>query len=352
MPISQPWVYQLLEKDLLPDNVIRWGIQKLLAQKIKREAEPTQEKQQQRLQQFIDELKTLPIAIETDQANAQHYEVPSQFYHLTLGPNLKYSSGYWNQNTKTLADAEVAMLELYCKRAELKDGQTILDLGCGWGSLSLYLAKKYPSSKIIGLSNSKTQKQWIDEQAKNRGLNNLEIRTANIVHYDIPEKASFDAIISIEMFEHMKNYQLLLKKISTWLKPKGKLFVHIFTHKIFAYHYEDTDGTDWLTRYFFAGGTMPSNHLLFYFQGHLKIKQHWLVDGTHYEKTANAWLKNQYQNRAEIWPLLEKTYGKNQAKKWWVYWKLFFLACAELWGYQDGNQWMVAHYLFEKPMTE
>jgi cyclopropane-fatty-acyl-phospholipid synthase len=239
-------------------------------------------------------------------------------------------------------------LTLYCKRAELQDGQTILDLGCGWGSLSLYLAKHYPNSKIIGLSNSKTQKQWIDDQAKQRGLNNLEIRTANIVEYDLPEKQGLDRIISIEMFEHMKNYEKLLEKLSTWLKPEGKLLVHIFTHKTFAYHFEDTDGTDWLTRYFFAGGTMPSNHLLFYFQKHLKINQHWLVDGTHYEKTANAWLENQYKNRKQIFPLLENTYGKGQALKWWVYWKLFFMACAELWGYKKGSEWMVAHYLFEK----
>ena len=348
MPISQPWVYQLLEKDLLPDWLVRWGIRQLLSQKIKVETEASEETQQNRHQQFIDVLKTQPIAIETDQANTQHYEVPSEFYHLTLGPNLKYSSGYWTNETKNLKEAEENMIALYCQRAELKDGQTILDLGCGWGSLSLYLAKHYPNSKIIGLSNSKTQKQWIDDQAKLRGLNNLEIRTANIVEYDLPEKQSIDKIISIEMFEHMKNYELLLEKLSTWLKPDGKLLVHIFTHKTFAYHFEDTDGTDWLTRYFFAGGTMPSNHLLFYFQKHLKINQHWLVNGTHYEKTANAWLENQYKNRQQIFPLLENTYGKGQALKWWVYWKLFFMACAELWGYKEGREWMVAHYLFEK----
>jgi cyclopropane-fatty-acyl-phospholipid synthase len=345
------WIYKLLETDRLPDPLIRWGIRNMLAQKVKEETKPSWEARQQALIDFVEALKRSPIAIETDAANEQHYEVPSEFFDRVLGPRKKYSSAYWHDSTRTLAEAEEIMLALTCKRADVQDGQTILELGCGWGSLSLWLAEKYPNATIVGVSNSRSQKVYIDAQAKARGFNNLEILTANMVHFEIDRQ--FDRVLSIEMFEHMKNYEQLLARISRWLKPEGKLFVHIFTHPTFAYHYEDKDGTDWLTRYFFTGGTMPSNDLLLYFQKDLGIINQWIVNGTHYQKTANAWAENMYQNRPAVEKILSTTYGADQVKKWWVYWKVFFLACAELWGYKNGNEWMVSHYLFQKkPVTQ
>lgn len=339
-------LYQLLETDLFPDWVLRRGIRGMLAQKAKEESAGGWEAMQRKVSDFIQELRQSPIAIETAAANTQHYEVPTEFFRLVLGPRLKYSCGYWKPETTSLQEGEEAMLQLTCDRADLRDGQTILELGCGWGSLSLWMAERYPNAKILGVSNSRTQKAWIDAQAEHRGLHNLEIATANMVHFDTDR--TFDRVVSVEMFEHMKNYEALMAKIAHWLKPAGKLFVHIFTHHSFAYHYEDKDGTDWLTRHFFLGGTMPSNHLLLYFQKHLLIENHWVVNGQHYEKTSNAWLENMYTHRKAIEGILAETYGKKEVRKWWVYWKLFFLACAELWGYRKGQDWFVSHYLFEK----
>jgi cyclopropane-fatty-acyl-phospholipid synthase len=299
---------------------------------------------------FVDGLKRMPIAIETDSANWQHYEVPGAFYELVLGPRLKYSSGLWTTHVKTLAEAEEAMLALYCERADIQDGQEILDLGCGWGSMSLWLAEKYPNARITGLSNSASQKQFIEQRAQEKGFKNLEIVTANIVTHDWSRQ--FDRIVSIEMLEHMKNYDALMAKISRWLVPGGKLFIHIFTHKYFAYHYESQGPSDWMTRYFFLGGTMPSHHLLLYFQHPLKITGHWVVNGTHYQKTAEAWLDNMKRHRREIRDLFKSIYGPDQVTRWWVYWSVFFMACAELWGYRNGNEWQVSHYLFEAPTHE
>ncbi|MDX2086101.1 MAG: cyclopropane-fatty-acyl-phospholipid synthase family protein [Candidatus Melainabacteria bacterium] len=347
------WIYSLLETNRVPDCVIRWGIRRMLAAKIRGETLPSLEQQQERLTAFIQELCQSPIAIETDAANQQHYEVPSQFFQHVLGPRLKYSSGYWAPETKTLAQAEETMLALTCERARVANGQTILDLGCGWGSLSLWLAEKYPQARIVGLSNSKTQRAFIEARAQERGFHNLSIVTANIATLEaLPEPFAglrFDRILSVEMFEHMKNYPRLLAKLAGWMQPEALLFVHIFTHRTLAYHYEDRDGSDWLTRYFFTGGTMPSHDLLLHFQDALQLIHRWAVDGTHYEKTANAWLANMDQQRANVWPLLAQTYGEGAVRRWWVYWRVFFLACAELWGYEKGQQWLVSHYLFKKP---
>lgn len=348
--------YDLMETGWIPDWLIRLGIRRMLAQKIAEQARLSLEGQQASLMQFIHELKQSPIAIETDLANEQHYEVPSNFFQLVLGPRRKYSCAYWNdphhdnRPVTTLQDAEEVMLRLTCERADIQDGQHILDLGCGWGSMSLWLAEKYPNAQITGLSNSRTQKAFIDAQAQQAGFKNLQIMTANIAKFEaFPDARTFDRIVSIEMFEHMKNYQRLLANISGWMRPDARLFVHIFTHKTFAYHYEDKDGTDWLTRHFFTGGTMPSDDLLLYFQDDLRIEDHWQVSGSHYEKTANAWVQLMEANRKKILPILAETYGANQTKKWWMYWKVFFMACAELWGYQDGQQWLVSHYRFRKP---
>ncbi len=335
-----------LESGLVPEPIIRSGIRRLLARKIEQEKLESVEARQARLMAFVEELKKAPIAIETDTANEQHYEVPTEFYNLVLGPRKKYSSGLWKNDTDSFEESENNMLALYCERADIQPGQRVLDLGCGWGSVSLYLAEHYPDCQITGLSNSKTQKEYIDGTAKEKGFENLEIVTGNVVDFEF-EANRFDRVISVEMFEHMKNYQQLLAKISRWLTAEGQLFVHIFTHNTFAYHYEDKDGTDWMTRYFFSGGTMPSNDLLHYFQDDLTLVNQWCVNGTHYQKTSEAWLDNMKRHRQEILPILASTYGEKNVTKWWVYWQVFFLACAELWGYDNGNEWLVSHYLFK-----
>ena len=343
------WYDSLLEKNKVPDFALRLGIRKLLKERLHQEKKETVELQQAHLMKLIAELKESPIAINTAEANEQHYEVPTAFYKFCLGSNLKYSSGYWNEGVLDIDTSENDMLEITCSRAELTDGQDILELGCGWGSLSLYMAKKYPQSSITAVSNSKTQKIYIDEQAQLRGIKNLTIITVNINDFTIEKK--FDRVVSVEMFEHMRNYQKLMHKIADCLKINGKLFVHIFTHKNFAYKFEVLDETDWMSKYFFTGGIMPSDDLLLYFNEHLSIEKHWHVSGLHYSKTSESWLQNMDKNKSQIMPLFESTYGKDQAVKWWVYWRLFFMACAELWGYNNGEEWIVSHYLFTKKQS-
>lgn len=340
------WYDKLLEKDLVPDFLIRKGIRKLLAQRLREETKESPEAQKKHLLTLVEELKNSPIAIETKAANEQHYEVPTQFYQYCLGKNLKYSSCFYKEGVTDLSTAERDMLELTCERAELKDGMDVLELGCGWGSLSLFMAAKFPNSTITAVSNSRTQKIHIDGEAKKRGINNLTIITCDINAFSVEKK--FDRVVSVEMFEHMRNYYELMKRISGWLKDDGKLFVHIFTHKVVAYKFEVKDESDWMSKYFFTGGIMPSDDLLFYFNDHLVKEQHWQVSGIHYSKTSEDWLKNMDAHKKEIMPLLESTYGKKDALKWWVYWRIFYMACAELWGYKGGNEWIVSHYLFKK----
>ncbi len=336
----------LLEKNVLPDSVVRYGIRRLLRERLRDEWKATCELQQEHFMNLVRTLRQSPIAVHTRDANAQHYEVPTEFFRLVLGKHMKYSSGYWNDGVRTLDQSEEDMLALTCERAEMRDGMKILELGCGWGSLTLFVAEQFPRTRITGVSNSQSQKRYIDEQARQRGLKNVRIVTADMNSFSTREK--YDRIISVEMFEHMRNYEKLLGKISAFLHPEGKLFVHIFTHREFAYPFEIKDESDWMSRYFFTGGLMPSDHLLLYFANDFIVDQHWRVSGMHYARTSEAWLRRMDGNRTRILPILERTYGTKEADKWWVYWRVFFMACAELWGYDNGDEWFVSHYLFRR----
>jgi cyclopropane-fatty-acyl-phospholipid synthase len=346
----------LLERDLVPDFLIRRRIRGLLAARLREEDQQDPEAQQTRLLEFIRSLASGPVAIETAAANQQHYEVPTEFYARVLGKHLKYSCCYFSSSgshpgapsAEDLDAAEARMLALTCQRARLRDGERILELGCGWGSLSLWMAANYPASRITAVSNSRTQKQYIDAQARARSLRNLEVITCDVNELAFAADRLFERVVSVEMFEHMRNYDTLLSRVASWMAPGATLFVHIFTHTRFAYSFEVRDDSDWMARYFFTGGVMPSDDLLLYLQRDVRILEHWQVPGWHYRLTSEAWLTNMDRHRGELMPVLARTYGSADALRWWVYWRVFFMACAELWGYAGGREWLVSHYLFEK----
>ena len=349
---------KLLANGILPDFLLRKGVQRLVKKRIKKQNELSIEARFNYLFNFIEKIKNQAIAVNTEAANEQHYELPPAFFEKILGKNLKYSCCLWSDNIKIkkllkqdnlfekLNKAEEEMLKLTVKRAEIKNGQYILELGCGWGSLSFYLAKNYPDSRIVSISNSKLQIDYINQLALKRGLDNLKAVKADINNFKTESK--FDRVVSVEMFEHMRNYQKLMDKISDFLNDKGKLFVHIFSHKFYPFTYQNTKTTDWMARYFFSGGTMPSQDLLHYFTDKLSLQRQWAVSGVHYQKTLEAWLKIMDQKKASIYPILEQTYGADKAEKWWNYWRLFFISTAEFFGYNEGNEWFISHYLFQK----
>lgn len=336
----------LIDKGLLPDGIVSWGIRRICAERIREEEAASRAGFESYIQARAAELSGSKIAILTDKANEQHYEVPTDFYLKCLGPRLKYSSCYYPAGNETLAEAEEAMLKLYEQRAEIQDGMNILELGCGWGSLTLWLAERFPNSTVTGVSNSNGQRLFIENRAKQKGLGNVRIITHDINTLDLNEQ--FDRVVSVEMFEHMRNYAGLFQKISTWMKPQAKMFVHIFCHKQYCYPYETEGATNWMGRYFFSGGYMPSIDLFYKFNEHLKVSNRWLVDGTHYEKTSRHWLENLDKNKVAALPVLAKAYGEKDAAMWFERWRVFFLSCAELFGYKKGQEWMVAHYLFDK----
>jgi len=334
----------LLERGLLPDPVIRWGIRRLLGDRLRQEDRGNAEANRRAQQSFIEELKRSPVAIATDKANEQHYELPPGFFQTILGPRLKYSSCLWSGGVRDLGAAEEAMLKLTCERAAIADGMDILELGCGWGSLTLWMAEMYPGARITSVSNSKPQREFIEGVCAQRGFRNVRVITADM--NDFAAEGRFDRVVSVEMFEHMRNYRELMKRIASWLKPGGKLFVHIFVHRAFSYPFETEGASNWMGRYFFTGGIMPSDDLLLHFQEDLVIEDHWRVNGRHYEKTLLAWLDLMDRARATVMPVMEQVYGAGEALKWFVRWRVFMLACAGLFGYRGGEEWFVSHYLF------
>jgi cyclopropane-fatty-acyl-phospholipid synthase len=340
------WYNPLLEKQIVPDFLIRRQIRSLLKERLKEQYQPNDQALISQIQSLVQKLSESPIAINTVDANTQHYELPTEFFKYALGPHMKYSCGWWESEEKTLEESEKSMLVLTCERADLKKHQEVLELGCGWGSLSLFMALHYPTSSFTVVSNSRTQKKYIDEKAVALGIKNLRVITSDINTFNIDQK--FDRVVSVEMFEHMRNYKLLMERIAGWLKDDGKLFVHIFTHHKYAYTFDAKDSSDWMSKYFFTGGIMPSNDLLFYFDEDLVKENQWLVNGTNYQKTSEEWLKNMDRHKKTIMPIMFKTYGRNKGALWFAYWRIFFMACAELWGYNHGNEWMISHYLFKK----
>ena len=342
---SDMLIYDLIATGLVPQFLIRRGIRQMLKAKLQGFRLDNPEQIVQETRYFAEQLHSYPIAIETDRANTQHYEVPVAFFSNILGPAMKYSCCLFEEGDD-LAAAEERMLALSCKRAEIVDGHSILDLGCDWGAMTLFCAQKFPQSQVTAVSNSRFQRQYIESKADQLGLTNVRVITCDINALSFPND-TFDRIISIEMFEHVKNYAVLLKNISSWLKAQGKLFVHIFTHAHYQYHFGQ-DSNDWLAKYFFSGGTMPSHQLLGCFDKDMKIVKDWKISGVHYQKTAESWLQNMNLHRQALMPILASTYGDQQVQRWWMYWRLFFLACSELWGYEHGREWGVSHYLFER----
>lgn len=337
---------KLAESGSLPDSIVRQGIRQLVKQRLVEISANNSEIGMAQMTQFIASMNSAAIAPLPELANAQHYEVPAAFFDYCLGVNRKYSSCFWMPDTQTLDEAEVLALTQTCDHADLQDGQAILELGCGWGSLSLWMAAKYSKSTITGVSNSNSQREYIMNTAKSRGITNLNIITADMNTFEAP--ATYDRVVSVEMFEHMRNYQVLYAKVASWLNAGGKFFKHIFVHRNTPYAFEVQADDDWMSQFFFSGGIMPSDDLPLHFQDHLKLIQRWRWDGTHYEKTANAWLENMDKNTKAITPILAETYGENDVEMWRNRWRMFYMACAELFGYNNGQEWWVTHYLFEK----
>lgn len=337
-----PPLIGLAEAGWLPDFALRMGMRRLIAD---RSRSLTDSGDQAALQELIQQLRKLPVATETDKANQQHYEVPAKFFHLSLGEHLKYSCCYFESPSSTLNDAESAALKRTCEGAKLQDGQSILELGCGWGSLSLWMATHYPSSRITAVSNSHSQKEWIDQQANERGLKNLTVLTCDI--NDLTPEGTFDRVVSVEMFEHVRNHSELMQRVAGWLNQDGRLFVHIFCHDRKPYLFEDRGQSDWMTRYFFTGGMMPSRNLLSDCQQILTLENQVVWDGTHYERTSNAWLNQMDSQPDSIAACLKSAYGK-EWKVWRQRWRMFYMACAELFGFKNGTEWYVTHSLFRK----
>jgi cyclopropane-fatty-acyl-phospholipid synthase len=340
------YLIRMAELGWLSDRLIRFGIRILLRQRLNEINNVAGSNLSAYQASFIEMMNSSTIAIETDLANEQHYEVPAEFFKLTLGRYLKYSCCFYEKENTDLEQAERRALEITLERAQLINGQDILELGCGWGSLSLYMAQYYPNSKITAISNSSSQKEFIEQEAKKLNLDNLKVITADMSSFQVDKQ--FDRIVSVEMFEHMRNYKILYERISNWLKPEGLFFKHIFTHRDTPYEFTVKSESDWMSRYFFSGGMMPSADLPSYFNDHLELVSQWQWSGIHYARTCDHWLKKTDQHKTKIISLFNETYGHNTANVWFNRWRIFYMSCSELFAFKHGNEWLVSHYLMRR----
>lgn len=334
------------ESGLVPEAVIRSGMRRLLERKRVEIGAGDVELAASTLTEFASMMRESPVALVPELANEQHYEVPASFFTEVLGENRKYSCCHWSHDTHTLAEAEAEALRLTVERADIDDGMKVLDLGCGWGSLSLWVAEHFPNTAVTSVSNSQSQCDFILAEAAARDIENIDVRVCDMNDFDAGE--AFDRIVSVEMFEHMRNYDELFRRINSWLLPEGRFFMHIFNHRTTPYEFIDKGPGDWMSRHFFSGGIMPSADLPLMFPEHLNIERRWHWSGMHYAKTCRAWLDRMDSRRAAITPILAETYGEEEAGRWWMRWRMFFMACDELFRYNDGNEWFVSHYLFRK----
>ncbi|MBW9061038.1 class I SAM-dependent methyltransferase [bacterium M00.F.Ca.ET.194.01.1.1] len=328
------------ERAALNDSVTLAGIDMLCARTKRRLAKIPPDAEAA----FAADMAKFPVASHTDEANRQHYEVPAEFFALVLGAQRKYSCCYYPHNQTSLDEAETAALAETVDHAELEDGMDILELGCGWGSLSLYMAARFPNARITSVSNSASQRESILGRARERGLSNLSVVTADM--NDFATGDHFDRVVSVEMFEHMSNWQVLFERVRAWLKPDGKFFLHVFNHRSRSYRFDHNNPADWIARHFFTGGIMPAFDLPHRFSRVLTVEREWNWPGSHYRRTALAWLENFDREIGHIRPILQRVYGAD-ARLWERRWRLFFLATAGLFGHEDGNVWGVGHYLMK-----
>lgn len=343
MPAATARAIHWVEQGLVPDRVVRVGIRRLLKERLEEMRSGDAAVQAELTQQFLAAMGQAELAPLAHKANEQHYELPPAFFAAVLGPHRKYSSCFWPTGITDLGDAEAEALALTCERAELADGQHVLELGCGWGSLSLWMAERYPASHITALSNSHAQRSFIEGQAQARGLTNLRVITQDVNTFDTDER--FDRVVSVEMFEHLRNWPRAFANVARWLLPQGRFFMHVFATRGAPYAFEERDASDWMSRHFFSGGMMPSDDLPLWCQDDLRVLRRWRWDGRHYQRTSEAWLVNMDAAREALWPVMTATYGPD-AGLWWSRWRLFFLSVAELFGYDGGQQWWVSHTLF------
>jgi cyclopropane-fatty-acyl-phospholipid synthase len=334
------------ESGLVPDSVIRTGIRRLLENKLAEIHASDAEAASEITNAFVRMMNASPIALVPELANEQHYEVPASFYDQVLGSHRKYSCGYWPEGVDTLDESELAALEQTASRAGIEDGMQVLDLGCGWGSVSLFIAERFPGANVLSVSNSNSQREYIAARAEERGLPNIEVMTCDMNEFSTDRR--FDRVVSVEMFEHMRNYGVLFDRIHDWLLPNGRFFLHIFTHRSTPYEYTDKGPGDWMSRHFFSGGIMPSASLPLRFARKLAIDAQWTWNGNHYARTCRAWLRQMDRNKSAIMPILENTYGAGNAGRWFMRWRMFFMACEELFRYDDGTEWFVSHYQFRR----